>query len=141
MKVHGPVNKAVLSLLAGRSLGAQRSFVGLAVRGRRSGEVFRFPVQYAGDGVGLVVSPGHAASKTWWRNLRGGPTELDVLLDGRWQHARGEVVQAGDLRYDGLRASYTRRWPGAGAYDGEPVVRLLLDRSRSTQSEQEPTPH
>ncbi len=128
MKVPGPVNRLVLRLLSGRHLGTDRVFVGLAIRGRRSGKVFRFPVQYVEDGTDLVVSPGHASSKTWWRNLRGGPADLDVLLGGRWQHARGEVVRPGDADYDRLRASYVERWPKASAY-GEPVVRIQVDRA------------
>ena len=102
-------------------------FVGLAIRGRRSGKVFRFPVPYVESGNALVVAPGHASTKTWWRNLSGDPTDLEVLLRGSWQPARGEVVRPGDSDYDRLRASYVMRWPKA-APDGEPVVRIELDR-------------
>jgi len=129
MKVPGPVNRFVLTLLRGRRLRTERVFVGLAVRGRRSGRVFRFPVQYAECGNDLVVSPGHASSKTWWRNLHGGPTDIEILLDGRWRPARGEVLQPGDGDYAQACASYRARWPKA-APDGEPVVRIELDRSR-----------
>jgi len=128
MKVPGPINRFVLALLSSRRLGTDRVFVGLAVRGRRSGQVFRFPVQYVEDGNTLVVSPGNATSKTWWRNLRGGPTAIEVLLDGRWQPAQGEVIRPGDADYDSLRASYVRRWPKASAV-GEPVVRIEVDRA------------
>lgn len=123
----GPVNRVVLRLLSGRRLGTDRVFVGLGIRGRRSGKVFRFPVQYVEEGNDLVVSPGHATSKTWWRNLSGGPTDLDVLLGGRWQHARGEVLRPGDAEYDRLRSSYVKRWPKASP-EGEPVVRIQLDQ-------------
>src|SRR5262245_41880014 len=128
MLVPGPVNRVVLRLLSGRRLGTDRVFVGLAIRGRRSGRVFRFPVQYAGDEAGLVVAPGRAETKTWWRNLRGGPTELEVLLHGRWQPAVGEVVLPEDPRHRSLSRAYARRWPKVDVA-AEPVVSIVLGRA------------
>ena len=67
---------------------------GLAVRGRRTGRVVRFPVQYAVDGDDLVVVPGHADRKSWWRNLRGEGAAVRVRLRG--EDRTGWAVATGD---------------------------------------------
>jgi hypothetical protein len=117
-------NTLALALLAGRRLGLHHRLVGLAVTGRRTGQVVRFPVQYALDGDDLLVVPGHADRKTWWRNLRDPGTPLEVLYDGRWVAAQAELVQAGDLRYEAAVATYQLRWPHSEPSVWEPVVVL-----------------
>ena len=67
------------------------TFALLRVRGAKSGRVFEFPVQYAREGDIVVVFPGGARRKNWWRNLRQ-PAELRVWIDGAW--AAGD--RAGD---------------------------------------------
>jgi hypothetical protein len=117
-------NRVVLDLLAARRLGLHERFVGLAVAGRRTGRVVRFPVQYARDGDDLLVVPGHAERKTWWRNLRDPGTPLEVLYDGRWVAAQAEVVQAGDPGYEAAVATYQLRWSHSEPSVWDPVVVL-----------------
>lgn len=121
------VNRVVLGLLRGRRLGMGRSLIGLAVRGLRSGDVYRFPVQYAEGDHALLVVPAHASGKTWWRNLRTS-TDVSVLVDGHWQPATGEVVMPGDARHRPLAETYARRWPRVDV-GAEPIVRIVRDTS------------
>jgi hypothetical protein len=117
-------NRLALALVAGRRLGLHHGLVGLAVTGRRTGQVVRFPVQYALDGDDLVVVPGHAERKSWWRNLQDLDTPLDVLYDGRWVAARAEIVDAGDPGYEAVLAAYRLRWRRSEPSVWEPVVVL-----------------
>ena len=144
MWMRGRVNRMVLAMVAARRLGMEDNLLGLAVRGRRSGTVYRFPVQYAVDDSGLVVVPGHADRKTWWRNLTEGPTEVEVMLDGSWHPATATVLRHGDRGRSAAVRTYGRRWPRVTVAHGQPVVRIgvrqhqartpvgLSDRSRST---------
>jgi hypothetical protein len=117
-------NRLALELLAARRLGLHERLVGLAVTVRRTGRVVRFPVQYARDGDDLLVVPGHAERKSWWRNLRDPGTPLEVLYDGRWVAAQAEIVQAGDLSYEAAVATYQLRWPHSEPSVWDPVVVL-----------------
>lgn len=113
-----------------RRLGSHHRFgldarlVGLGVPARRSGRLLELPVQYAVDGGDLVVVPGHAERKTWWRNLRGAATLVPVLVDGSWRTAEAEVLEPGDPDYVLARAAYQRRWPRPVLPSLQPVVRL-----------------
>ena len=62
------------------------------VRGAKSGRVFELPVQYAREGDIVVVFPGGAARKNWWRNLRH-PAELRVWIDGAGRRRPGKRSQ------------------------------------------------
>ena len=138
------MNSVVLAMIAARRLGMDDNLAGLAVRGRKTGTVYRFPVQYAVDDWGLVVVPGHAEQKTWWRNLRDGPTEVEVLLDGAWHPATATVLRHGDRGRSAAVSTYRRRWPRTEVTHHQPVVRVgvrqhqartpvgLSERSRST---------
>ena len=53
-------------------------------RGRRSGETFTTPTQYASYGDGLVILVGRPDTKTWWRNFRE-ERDIDVLVRGEWR--------------------------------------------------------
>ena len=117
------VNRAVLGLLRRRRLGMGRSLIGLAVRGVRSGNVYRLPVQYAKDNDVLLVVPSGASGKTWWRNLRQ-PSDVSVLIDGAWEPATGEVIASGDARHRPLAEAYTQRWPEVDVAD-EPIVSIV----------------
>jgi hypothetical protein len=104
-----PHNRVVLAVLASpahRLL--DRSLVGLRVRGVVSGIEFSLPAQYARADIGLVVVPGHAERKRWWRNLRR-PAPVEVLVAGRWRPGTAQVLRPGDERYDAV-ATYRRRW-------------------------------
>ncbi|MGZ4536078.1 MAG: site-2 protease family protein [Nocardioidaceae bacterium] len=119
-----PHNRVVLAVLSGRaSLLLDRSLVGLRVRGVRSGAVFALPVMYAAGWDTLVVVPGHAERKRWWRNLRR-PAPLDVLRHGRWWPAEGEVLRPGEAGYDDALTTYRARWPRAKFAEQSPVVRI-----------------
>lgn len=118
------VNRVVLALVGRRWLGLHHRLVGLRIRGRRTRRVLTFPVQYAVAGDDLVVVPGHADRKTWWRNLRVPGTPTEVLIDGRWVAAGAQVVMAGEHGYEDAVAAYRLRWPHAGPGVWEPVVVL-----------------
>ncbi|HSK33415.1 MAG TPA: hypothetical protein VK903_08020 [Propionicimonas sp.] len=117
-------NRVVLALVESRRFGMDRALVGLEVRGRRSGRVFRFPAQYAAGPAGLVVVPGHAERKTWWRNLRGLPVPVDVLLDGRWETATAHLLLPGDPGLPAAIATYRERWPKVSLPPDQPAVVL-----------------
>ncbi len=131
MTVRSRVNQVVLAMIAGCRLGTEDSMVGLAVRGRTTGTVYRFPVQYAVDDLGLVVMPGHAESKTWWRNLTDGPTDVEVLLDGSWHPATATVLCHGDRGRAAAVATYRRRWTRAVVAHDQPVVRVGVRQHHS----------
>jgi hypothetical protein len=143
-------NRVVLALVQARRFGMDRGTLGLAVSGRRSANIHRFPVQYAEDDAGLVVVPGHPEQKQWWRNLGAGPTELEVLLDGEWRVASAVVLGPGDRGRAAAVLTYRRRWPRIEVAQRQPIVRIVLvqhhsrmpaglnDRSRSTTASREP---
>ena len=87
----------------------------ITVRGRRSGNGFTLPVQYAEGHEAIWVMPGHADEKTWWRKLL---AESDVVLrfrgrdlDATAQAFIGEADPS--VVQEGLSA-YLRRFPAAG---------------------------
>jgi len=124
-------NATVLRLLESRAHRlVDRSLVGLRVRGRASGILRCFPVQYAEDDDGFVVLPGHHERKTWWRNLRGG-AEVAVLTGGRWSPGQGLVLRPGDAGYAAAADTYRRRWPRARLAEVQPLVRVELSPSSS----------
>lgn len=51
--------------------------------GRRTGNEFTLPVQYADAHHGLVVMVGEPETKTWWRNFTD-MGQVKVLLKGKW---------------------------------------------------------
>jgi hypothetical protein len=118
------VNRVVLALVERQRLGLHRRLVGLRVRGRRTGRVLSFPVQYATTGDDLVVVPGHADRKTWWRNLRSPGTQVEVLAGGRWVSASAELVTAGEHGYEEAVTAYRHRWQHSGPNVWEPIIVL-----------------
>jgi hypothetical protein len=118
-------NRLVLGVLASPFRGRLDSrLVGLSVRGRSSGRSYRFPVQYAVDSHGLVVVPGHAERKAWWRNLRAPATPVAVLWGGGWEPGAADLLRPGDPGYEEALATYTRRWPRLHLPAGQVVVRI-----------------
>lgn len=108
-----PVNRMVLAVLRSplhRLLSG--AVVELRVRGRRTGRLVVLPVQYVRDGDLLVVLPGHAGRKTWWRNLAGG-AEVSVRLRGATRHGRAEVLESGTPAFRAALDRYLRRIPRA----------------------------
>ncbi|MCB0895910.1 MAG: hypothetical protein KDB43_11140 [Nocardioidaceae bacterium] len=116
-------SRAVLALLAtSRPSGVQRNLLGLGVRGRISGRQYRFPVQYAVASAGLVVVPGHPERKTWWHNVDGTLTPVEVLREGDWGPASARVLVPGDPGYDAALGAYLRRWPRTPMAPDQPLV-------------------
>jgi deazaflavin-dependent oxidoreductase (nitroreductase family) len=122
-------NRIALDLLAAHRLGTDERLVGLAVTGRRTGRVLRFPVQYAEHGDALVVVPGHPREKTWWRNLTDGPTPVEVLHGDGWSPATAEVLRPGENGHSAALAAYRRRWPRFESPAGQPVVVIRASTS------------
>jgi hypothetical protein len=126
MKLRDRVVLAVLRRWAHGGLSS--AVMALRVRGRRSGEWHEFPVQYAVDGHGLVVFPGHPERKRWWRNLRGGAA-VRVMTNGAWQDGSGRVMWADDGAYERSLFAYSRRFPHAAIPFDAPLVRVDLEES------------
>jgi len=53
-----------------------------ACPGRRTGQLYEFPVQYARDDDPVWVMPGNPANKTWWRNLGAPGRDIELRLAG-----------------------------------------------------------
>lgn len=51
--------------------------------GRRTGNTYTTPVQYARAGTDLLILAGHPHDKVWWRNFRV-ESWIEVWLHGRW---------------------------------------------------------
>jgi F420H(2)-dependent quinone reductase len=119
-------NRVVLALVGSRRLGMDRALVGLAVTGRRSGIIRRFPAQYAEDDSGMVVVPGQPESKTWWRNVRAVGSPVEALVDGRWDTATAYLLDPGDDGHAEALATYRDRWPRTPRSTDQPVVRVVI---------------
>lgn len=108
-----PANRVVLAVLRSplhRML--SRALVELQVRGRRTGQFVNLPVQYARDGDLLVILPGHAERKMWWRNLADA-AEVSVRLRGAGLHGRAEVLRSGTPAFRAALERYVHRFPRA----------------------------
>lgn len=101
---------------------------GLRYVGRRTGRTVVLPVAVTICGTDVMVLVGQASAKMWWRNFRGGhPAEL--LIDGRWRAARGEVVTSDRIEYPRLRAGYRVTHPHTPPRTTEPIVHFVLTDS------------
>lgn len=135
-------NRVVLALVESQRFAMERGVVGLAVRGRRSGVVRRFPAQYAEDRAGLVVVPGEPERKRWWRNLDAVGSPVEALVDGEWQSATAYLLSPGEEGYESALATYRARWPRTPVADDQPVVRLVTaQHQQRNQNDHERTPH
>jgi hypothetical protein len=122
-------DRIVLSILNRRPHGRlTRSLMVLRVRGRSTGELHAFPVQYAVDGHDLVVFPGHPEGKRWWRNLRDG-APVAVMSEGSWHDGTGRVMWADDRDYQRALVAYWRRFPRTSIPLDAPLVRVVVSRS------------
>jgi hypothetical protein len=121
-------NQVVLHLLGGRRrVGLDHSLIGLEVHGRRTGRAYRLPVQYAAGAGDLVVVPGRAERKSWWRNLAGPVTPVEALVDGAWRPATAALLRPGDDGYAEALAVYRSRWARVRLPEDQPVVRVRVD--------------
>jgi deazaflavin-dependent oxidoreductase (nitroreductase family) len=87
----------------------------LTYRGRKSGQEYRLPVQYAQDGGRIFILPGQPEMKTWWRNFKE-ETPVTITLRGKVIGGTAHLLEApadSQIAQDGLRA-YLRRFPGLG---------------------------
>jgi hypothetical protein len=106
------------------------TFALLRVRGAKSGRLFEFPVQYAREGNLVIVYPGGAARKNWWRNLRR-PTPLSIWIDGGWKPATAQAITAESSSYAEAHQAYARRWPHLRVGENAILTRIELPPARS----------
>jgi len=99
---------------------ASKGMMLLTVTGRTSGRSYTFPVQYVADGGTLIVLPGRANTKTWWRNLQV-PAPVRMRIRGR--DVGGIAVAIVDPQdvAEGLR-TYVRRFPRSAKSLGVAVL-------------------
>jgi hypothetical protein len=76
---------------------------------------------------GLVVLPGRAEAKRWWRNLVD-PAPVEVLSGGTWSAATGVVLPVDDARYREALRGYLLQFPRAALPAGSPLVLLTWER-------------
>jgi len=116
----------------------------LTFTGRKSGRTYTIPVEYFYDGETVMVVT--LASRTWWRNLRGGaPVTVSIKRQKRQGHA--EAYNGDPQVFEAAMRAYLERYPNRaslfdirqdadGAYNaadlaraaGEKVfVRITLD--------------
>jgi hypothetical protein len=69
----------------------------------------------------LVILPGHADRKTWWRNLDP-HAQVGVLDEGSWGIARARLLRPGSLDFSVARSAYVARWPRVRVGAGPLVV-------------------
>jgi hypothetical protein len=87
----------------------------ITVRGRRTGRRMTTPVNYVRRGDELLTVS--FRSRTWWRNLRGGPTPVELLLAGARRAGQATVVENEPEVEAGL-ADLIARSPGAARFLG-----------------------
>lgn len=120
-------NRFVLFLLrspAHRLLSS--ALVELTYVGRRSGLPYALPVQFAQSDEVLVVCPGNADVKTWWRNFVE-PREAEVVLEGIRTSVVVRCVTASE-HSDHQRALevYRRRFHRARVSAADPMIVVSL---------------
>ena len=126
-------HRTILRALTWRRSPARGGWTGLTVTGRRTGRQFSFPVMAAPMGqTSLVVLPGHADRKTWWRNVDPS-AEVSVLDEGSWRIARARLLRPGSLDFSVARSAYVARWPRVRVGAG-PLVVVDLRRARQETS-------
>jgi hypothetical protein len=103
-----PGNQIVLWLLRRGLVG--KGLCALRLRGRRTGRLVEFPVQYAASSRDIVIAVGHPESKTWWRNFEQ-PHPVDVLLARGWTSGLGRLVPPGDAAHRKLLALHHQAHP------------------------------
>ncbi len=82
----------------------------LTYRGRKSGQEYRLPVQYAQDGQRIFILPGQSEMKTWWRNFKN-ETPVTITLRGKTLDGSARLLDGHTQdAQDGL-AAYLRRFP------------------------------
>lgn len=114
-------------LLRANAFGLGRTLVLLRVTGTVSGRSYELPVQFARQDEVVVILPGGAEHKTWWRNLEH-PARLSLWIDGGWKQAVARVVRVGDgASFEDARAVYLHRWPSSRVGASDIFVRIDVD--------------
>lgn len=110
MALSNSVVEKVLASPAHRILSG--STVLIRYYGRRSGQEFTTPVQYADAHFGLVVLVGEPETKTWWRNFTD-MGQLQVLVARRWVPMTAHALRGADdpEAVEPLLRSYALRFP------------------------------
>jgi hypothetical protein len=80
--------------------------------GRKSGKVYRTPVNYVRDGNRRLTTS--YRSRTWWRNFRGG-APVSLCLQGREVPASGQAFEDEAAVAEALLA-YLKLQPGLAKY-------------------------
>ncbi len=101
------------------------SLVELRYVGARSGRRFALPAQYARTGDRLVLYPGHAERKVWWRNFRTS-AEVEVVLAGGVRPGVGRLLARDDPERTSALSEYGRRWPRVTVPVDAPLVDVRL---------------
>ena len=101
------------------------SLVELRYVGARSGRRFALPAQYARTGDRLVLYPGHAEHKVWWRNFRTS-AEVEVVLAGGVRPGVGRLLARDDPERTSALSEYRRRWPRVAVPVDAPLVDVRL---------------
>jgi hypothetical protein len=89
-----------------------RNMLVITYSGRKSGKVYRTPVNYMRDGDHLLTTS--YRSRTWWRNLRGGAPVL-LRLRGCDVPASGQAFEENATVAEALSA-YLKPQPGMAKY-------------------------
>ncbi len=102
------------------------NLVVLRVVGTVSGRPFEFPVGAAPVRGGLVVLPGRADTKRWWRNLVD-PAAVEVRSGRTWSAATGVVLPVDDASYHEALNAYLLHFPRVAVPAGSPLVLLTWE--------------
>jgi deazaflavin-dependent oxidoreductase (nitroreductase family) len=97
----------------------------LRYTGRRSGQEYAMPVQYARDGDRLVLWPQQPDQSTWWRNFRE-PRPVTVRLAGAVRIGTAKVLPPDDPQWQQARRRYVARWRSFESKVSGPLVIVTL---------------
>jgi hypothetical protein len=126
-RVANPVLRPLLRSRAGRRLGKHLALI--RYRGRRTGQRYELPVQYAQVDSTVWILPGTPQDKTWWRNFRDG-ANVDLMLAGNSLRGRAIAIDGAehpDQVAEGL-AAYVAALSRAGRTLGLSSSRALDPR-------------
>ncbi len=112
-KIANPFVRIILRSPLHRLLSA--SVLLISCTGRKSGNEYTFPVQYASHDNTIYIIPGNAGKKTWWRNLYQCPG-VKLRLAGKTRTGRAAILENADqlsLITQGLNVYFKRFPPSA----------------------------
>ncbi len=68
-----------------------KSVLLISFTGKKSGNEYMTPVQYARQGQTIWIMVGAPQQKVWWKNLIGGAL-VRLCLQGSWQEGQGKAI-------------------------------------------------